>query len=56
MMQHLSPQDIAKIRVLTDCASSVAHPEIDFDAMADEAFARFEKNGLTLVKSTDALG
>jgi nicotinamidase-related amidase len=56
MMQHLAPEDITKIRVLTDCASSVAHPEIDFDAMADEAFARFEKDGLTLVKSTDDIG
>ncbi len=46
---------IAKMRILTDCMSSVAHPEIDFDSIADEAFARFEKYGLNLVKSTDGI-
>ena len=56
MMKHFSPDSIAKVRVLTDCALSVAHPEIDFDAMADEAYGRFEENGLTLVKSTDDIG
>lgn len=47
---------IAKMRILTDCMSSVAHPEIDFDAIANEAFARFAKHGLTLVNSTDPIG
>ena len=56
MMRHLKPEAISKIRVLTDCSSSVAHPEIDFDTMADEALAGFAKKGLTLVKSTDAVG
>ncbi len=47
---------IAKLRLLTDCMSSVAHPEIDFDALANETFQRFSAQGLTLVTSQDALG
>ena len=46
------PKIISKIRVLEDCMSSVAHPVIDFDGMANKAFARFEKRGLQLVDST----
>ena len=46
------PKIISKIRVLQDCMSSVAHPVIDFDGMANKAFARFEKRGLQLVNST----
>lgn len=51
-----SPEIVAKLRILMDCTSSVAHPEIDFDVMANEAFARFAKIGLRLVKSTDPIG
>ncbi len=50
------PQVIGKMRILTDCMSSVAHPVIDFEAMANEAFAAFQKKGLALVQSTDAVG
>ncbi|MBZ0316972.1 MAG: hypothetical protein K8L91_11190 [Anaerolineae bacterium] len=51
-----SPEIVAKLRILVDCTSSVAHPEIDFDAMANEVFARFANIGLRLVKSTDPIG
>ncbi len=51
-----SPEIVAKLRILMDCTSSVAHPEIDFDAMANEVLARFANIGLRLVNSTDALG
>jgi nicotinamidase/pyrazinamidase len=50
------PDITNRVRVLMDCTSSVAHPEIDFDALADETFARFEKEGLRLVQSTDPIG
>jgi nicotinamidase/pyrazinamidase len=46
---------IAKLRVLIDCTSSVAHPEIDFDAMANAVLEGYAECGLTLVKSTDSL-
>jgi nicotinamidase-related amidase len=49
------PTVIAKLRVLSDCMSSVAHPEIDFDAMANEAFTRYAEQGLTLAESTKPL-
>lgn len=53
---HDQPDVIAKLRILTDCMSSVAHPEIDFDAMANETFAQYAAQGLKQVESTEALG
>lgn len=50
------PEQIAKWRVLMDCTSSVAHPEIDFDAMANKILASYQDAGLKLVRSTDPLG
>ena len=58
MMRYFSaekPEMIDKLRVLMDCTSAVAHPQIDFDALANEAFAEFEKQGLQLIQSTDPL-
>lgn len=57
MMRYFAhtPAIINKLRVIRDAMSSVAHPEIDFDAMADETFARFESAGLKLVNTTDPL-
>ncbi|MDZ4766827.1 MAG: hypothetical protein SGI73_19995 [Chloroflexota bacterium] len=48
-------QIVSKIRVLTDCMSSVAHPTINFDALADRRFQEFASEGLKLLKSTDPL-
>jgi nicotinamidase/pyrazinamidase len=50
------PNEIAKWRVLTDCMSSVVHPDIDFEAMAQDTFAQYAAQGLTLVTSQDPLG
>lgn len=47
---------VRKLRVLTDCMSSVAHPEIDFDALANATLERYSQHGLTLVTSQDAIG
>lgn len=49
------PDQIAKWRLLTDCMSSVAHPDIDFEALANTAFAEYVRHGLTLVTSRDPL-
>ena len=49
------PQQIAKWHVLIDCMSSVSHPEIDFDAMANRALEDYAQRGLKLVRSTDPL-
>ena len=47
---------IGKIRILSDAMSSVAHAEIDFDAIADEAFSQYQREGLTLITTEDAIG
>jgi nicotinamidase/pyrazinamidase len=46
---------VEKFYLLMDCASSVQPPEIDFEAIAQEAYIKFKKKGLNLVKSTDPL-
>ena len=47
---------IDKIRILADGMSSVQHPTIDFDAIADEVLAQHKANGLTFVNTQDPLG
>jgi nicotinamidase-related amidase len=49
------PERIGRLRLLIDCTSSVAHPEIDFEALANETYARYAQEGLRLVQSTDPL-
>jgi nicotinamidase-related amidase len=57
MMRYFGdqPEIVNKLHVLTDCMSSVAHPEIDFEAMATEAFNRFAEHGLHLTTSDESL-
>jgi nicotinamidase/pyrazinamidase len=50
------PEFIRRWRLLEDCTSSVAHPEIDFDALADEQLGRFAELGLEMRRSTDPIG
>jgi nicotinamidase-related amidase len=50
------PDAIGRLRFLMDCTSSVQHPEIDFDAIADEALAQFEAQGMRMVTSRDPIG
>jgi len=47
---------IGKLRLMEDAMSSVEHPEIDFDEMANQAFDEHADNGLTLVTTKDSLG
>lgn len=49
------PDVLQKIYVLTDCMSSVVHPEVDFEAIAVEQFEAFVEKGVNFVKSTDDL-
>ncbi len=49
------PDQIAKWRLLTDCMSSVVHPDIDFEHIANETFANYAEAGLTLVTSRDPI-
>ncbi len=50
-----NPEFITRWRLLEDCMSSVAHPEIDFEALADEQLSRFEQLGLQRVRSSDPM-
>jgi nicotinamidase-related amidase len=45
------PGLLEKVYLLEDCTSAVAHPKIDFDAMANEQFEAFAKQGLNAVTS-----
>jgi nicotinamidase/pyrazinamidase len=47
---------LEKWHILMDCTSSVAHPEIDFDAMANRVLEEYAGLGLHLVRSTDPVG
>lgn len=49
------PEVLEKIYFLDDCTSSVAHPEIDFEGLANEQLARFAKQGINHISSTDPL-
>ncbi len=57
MMRYFAntPEIISKLYFLRDCTSSVAHPEIDFDAIADETLQRYAEQGLQLVSSQDGI-
>lgn len=50
------PEVIKRLRFLIDATSSVAHPDIDFDALANDALRQYERQGLALVKTSDPIG
>lgn len=56
MMNYFSKDIIARIRLLDDAMSSVVHPTIDFEALAEQAFVRHSAQGLNRRKTTDPLG
>jgi nicotinamidase/pyrazinamidase len=49
------PAAIGQLRLLDDCTSSVAHPEVDFDSIAEEALSGLQARGLKRVTSADPL-
>jgi nicotinamidase/pyrazinamidase len=49
------PKAMSKIHLLEDCTSSVQHPEIDFEALAQVTYAEWEAMGLQRVRSTESL-
>lgn len=46
------PDMLRKLYFLKDCTSSVQHPLIDFDALAEEELARMQERGVHIVDST----
>lgn len=57
MMRYFEPKPefIDKMMILKDAMSSVAHPEIDFESMANAAFAGFESLGLHLISTAESI-
>jgi len=48
------PDVLSRIYFLTDCTSSVVHPAVDFEAIANKRLAEMQRNhGIQLVKSTE---
>ncbi len=50
------PDLLQRLHVLIDCTSSVQHPTIDFDALAEQELATIQQQGVHMVKSVDVLG
>jgi nicotinamidase-related amidase len=50
-----NPELLAKILLLKDCTSPVAHPEIDFAAIVENRFRQFEAEGVRMLRSTDTM-
>jgi nicotinamidase/pyrazinamidase len=46
---------LKRLHFLKDCTSSVQHPVIDFDALANTELAAMERQGIQMVLSTDPL-
>lgn len=49
------PEMLSKLYLLRDCTSSVEHPAIDFDALAEQELAAMVKSGVHLVTSEDII-
>ena len=49
------PELVRNVRLLADCMSSVVHPDIDFEAMANETLEGYAKLGLRLVSAADPI-
>lgn len=52
---NTDPTAIKKIRFLMDCTSSVKHPAVDFDKLANNELEKMAAQGVVLVKSTDPI-
>ena len=49
------PELLQRLHFLTDCTSSVEHPAIDFDALAEEELALMQQQGVQMVRSAEPL-
>lgn len=48
-------EQLGKFHLLTDCTSSVPHPQVDFEALAQVALSGLERQGLKLIASETPL-
>ncbi len=49
------PELLKRLHFLTDCTSSVQHPTINFDALADDELTAMQRQGVQMVLSTDPI-
>lgn len=49
------PAMMSRIHLLEDCTSSVQHPDIDFEALAQETFDQWEALGIQRVKASQGV-
>ncbi|HEX7737317.1 MAG TPA: hypothetical protein VF458_20895 [Ktedonobacteraceae bacterium] len=58
LVAHLSPrpQLLSRLYLLSDCTSSVQHPEVDFEALAEQELALMQQKGVQIVKSSEISG
>ena len=50
------PEMLGRLRLLEDCTSSVTHPDIDFETLANIQLANFTAQGLRIVRAADPIG
>jgi nicotinamidase-related amidase len=56
LLSAVGPEQAGKVYLLEDCTSPVVVPGVvDFTEQADEAFARFQRAGMHVVRSTDPI-
>ena len=49
------PELLKRLHFLRDCTSSVQHPTIDFDALANAELATMEQQGVQMVLSSEPI-
>lgn len=57
LVAHLSqqPERLARLYLLSDCTSSVQHPEVDFESLAEQELKLMSQQGMQLLNSSEAL-
>lgn len=49
------PELLKRLYILKDCISSVQHPEVDFDALAEQELDLMQQQGVRIVSSDDVI-
>lgn len=49
------PAAVSKFYLLEDCTSSVQHPDINFEAIANQTYQEFAEQGMNIVSSVDPI-
>lgn len=57
LVAYLQPQPelLKRLHILSDCISSVQHPTVDFDALAEQELKQMQAQGVQIVQSSDVL-